>query len=140
MQVTIAKRLYFLVGIFFLGLAAVVASLNMEAGSYLRDQKAAELKSLVAAAHSVIKSKDAEYKAGRLTLEEAQSQAAEAVRAMRYRGNEYFWINDLDSNMIMHAAKPKLQGKNLATLKDANGVAIFPSFIKTVRANGEGFA
>jgi methyl-accepting chemotaxis protein len=139
MQVTIAKRLYFLVGIFFLGLAAVVASLNMEAGSYLRDQKAAELKSLVAAAHSVIKSKDAEYKAGRLTLEEAQSQAAEAVRAMRYRGNEYFWINDLDSNMIMHAAKPKLQGKNLATLKDANGVAIFPSFIKTVRANGEGF-
>ncbi|SNZ20580.1 methyl-accepting chemotaxis protein [Cohaesibacter gelatinilyticus] len=139
MQVTIAKRLYFLVGIFFLGLAAVVASLNMEAASYLRDQKAAELKSLVAAAHSVIKSKDAEYKAGNLTLEEAQSQAAEAVRAMRYRGKEYFWINDLESNMIMHAAKPKLQGKNLATLKDVNGVAIFPSFIKTVKANGEGF-
>lgn len=41
--------------------------------------------------------------------------------------------------MIMHAAKPKLQGKNLATLKDVNGVAIFPSFIKTVKANGEGF-
>ncbi|MCV6576186.1 MAG: cache domain-containing protein [Cohaesibacter sp.] len=139
MQITIAKRLYFLVGIFFLGLAAVVASLNIESSTYLRAQKAAELESLINSAHGIIKAKDAAHKAGKLSLAEAQSQAAEAIRAMRYRGKEYFWINDLDSVMIMHGAKPSLEGKNLAHLEDANGVKIFPSFIKTARANGEGY-
>lgn len=122
-----------------MGLAAVVTSLNIEGGSYLRDQKSAELKSLVNAAHGVIKAKDAAYKAGKLTLKQAQSQAVEAIRAMRYRGKEYFWINDLDSNIVMHAAKPSLEGKSLAGLKDGNGVLIFPLFSKTARTQGEGF-
>ncbi|MCV6546533.1 MAG: cache domain-containing protein [Cohaesibacter sp.] len=139
MQITIAKRLYFLVGIFFLGLAAVVASLNIESSIYLRAQKAAELESLVNSAHGILKAKDAAHKAGKLSLAEAQSQAIEAIRAMRYRGKEYFWINDLDSKMIMHGAKPSLEGKNLAHLEDANGVKIFLNFIKTVKANSEGY-
>ena len=139
LRLTIAKRLYMLVGLFFIGLAVMATAMNEQAAVNLKDQKSAELSSLVDAAVNVIKSKDEAVKAGKLTLEQAQQEAKEAVRFMRYRGQEYFWINDMASNMVMHAAKPSLEGKNLSGLKDANGVAIFPEFIKTVKADGQGF-
>ena len=139
MRFTIAARLYLLVGFFFLGLATIAFTLNMKSADNLSEQKAAELQSLVDAAVNVAKSKYEAAQAGDLSEEAAKIAASEAIRAMRYRGQEYFWINDMDSNIVMHAAKPKLQGDNLATLKDANGVAIFPSFVKTVQDQGEGF-
>lgn len=139
MRLTIATRLYIMVGIFFIGLVALATTLNLKSASNLEDQKAAELSSLVDAAINVVRVKDQAVKDGKLTMEEAQHQAAEAIRAMRYRGKEYFWINDMQSVMIMHAAKPSLQGKNLAGLKDVNGVAIFPEFIRTVKESGAGF-
>ena len=139
MRLTISKRLYLLVGIFFVGLFALASVMNMQAASNLREQKSAELSSLVDAAINVVKSKHEAAKAGTITEEEAKLQAAEAIRHMRYRGKEYFWINDMNSVIVMHAAKPKLQGKNLEGLKDVNGVAIFPSFIKVVKAEGAGF-
>ncbi len=139
MRLTIATRLYVLVGIFFIGLVVLATTLNLKSASNLEEQKAAELSSLVDAAINVVRVKDQAVKDGKLTVEEAQLQAMDAIRAMRYRGKEYFWINDMNSVMIMHAAKPKLEGKNLATLKDVNGVAIFPEFIRTVKADGAGF-
>ena len=139
MRLTIARRLYLLVGLFFIGLTTMAIVLNNQAANNLTEQKSAELQSLVDAAVNIAKAKHELFQKGELTEDEAKLAAAEAVRAMRYRGKEYFWINDMHSNMIMHAAKPSLQGKDLSGLKDANGVAIFPAFIKTVKADGAGF-
>jgi methyl-accepting chemotaxis protein len=139
MRFSIANRLYLLVGVFFLGLASVAITLNLVSASNLRDQKAAELKSLVDTAYNIISAKDKAAQAGTITLEQAQSDAAEAIRAMRYRGSEYFWINDMQNHMVMHAVKPSLEGKDLSQLKDVNGLLLFPTFIKTVNASGEGF-
>ncbi|WP_316858434.1 cache domain-containing protein [uncultured Cohaesibacter sp.] len=105
----------------------------------LSDQKAAELSSLVDAAVNVVQSKYDSFQAGEMTEDEAKIAAAKAVEAMRYRGQEYFWINDMNSVIVMHAAKPKLNGQNLASMQDPNGVTIFPEFVKMVRANSAGF-
>ncbi len=119
MRFTIAKRLYLLVGVFLIGISVMVFTLNQNAASNLSEQKAAELKSLVDAAVQVTQSKYDAFKAGDLTEDQAMEQAKSAVRAMRYRGQEYFWINDMDSVIVMHAVKPELEGKNLADMKDA---------------------
>nr|WP_319390872.1 cache domain-containing protein [uncultured Cohaesibacter sp.] len=139
MRFTIAKRLYLLVGIFFVGLSCLSFTMDRSFRSELSDQKAAELKSLVDAAINVAQSKYDAFKAGEMTEADAKAAAAKAIEFMRYRGSEYFWINDMNSVIVMHAAKPDLLGKDLSDLKDANGVNIFPTFVKTVKAEGSGF-
>ncbi len=78
-------------------------------------------------------------KKGVMTVEEAQRNAKEAVKAMRYEKDDYFWINDMEPRMVMHPFKPDLDGKDLAGFKDPNGKALFVEFVNTVKHSGEGF-
>jgi len=76
---------------------------------------------------------------GSLTREQAQQRAIEQLRGMRYGSGEYFWINDLTPRMVMHPAKPELEGQELGGLKDPHGKALFQEMVKVVRAAGAGF-
>lgn len=77
-------------------------------------------------------------KTGVLTREAAQQQALSAVRGLRYDHDDYFWINDLTPVMIMHAANPKLDGKNLSAIRDPDGFAVFNEFVLLAKAKGAG--
>jgi methyl-accepting chemotaxis protein len=72
-------------------------------------------------------------------LNEAQLRAKEAVRNMRYEQNEYFWLNDLKPQMIMHPLKPELDGTDLSDNKDPNGKKIFVEMAEVCRRAGAGF-
>jgi methyl-accepting chemotaxis protein len=76
---------------------------------------------------------------GELTEEEAQAQAIAAVSAMRYGGDQYFWINDHNPTIIMHAVKPELDGTDASETVDPNGVHLFVEFVSVVEADGAGF-
>ena len=93
----------------------------------------------VEVAHGVLAWAQAQEAAGTLTREQAQAQARQLVSGLRYEGNEYFWINDMQQRMVMHAAKPDLDGKDMSTMKDPNGLAVFGAFVDTVRKSGQGF-
>lgn len=71
--------------------------------------------------------------------EEAQARAKEAVSKLRYESKEYFWINDMQANIVMHPIKPELNGKDGSGIKDPNGFAVFRGFVDEVRRNGQGF-
>ncbi|WLH87439.1 methyl-accepting chemotaxis protein [Pseudomonas sp. FP2338] len=77
-------------------------------------------------------------KTGVLTREAAQQQALSTVRGLRYDHDDYFWINDLTPVMIMHAANPKLDGKNLSAIRDPDGFAVFNEFVLLAKAKGAG--
>ena len=62
--------------------------------------------------------------AGTLTRDQAQQQAMDAIRGLRYNKTDYFWINDLRPVMIMHPANPKLVGQDLSTIKDPDGFQV----------------
>jgi methyl-accepting chemotaxis protein len=64
--------------------------------------------------------------------------AAELVGAMRYNGNDYLWINDMEPKMVMHPMNPALNGKDLADYKDPNGKKLFIAFVDVCRQEGEG--
>ncbi len=76
---------------------------------------------------------------GKMTTEEAQFAAKEAIRHTRFEGNNYFWINTLDPVMVMHPIKPELEGKNLSASKDVDGKPLFVEFAQVARTSGEGF-
>ncbi|SDU96001.1 methyl-accepting chemotaxis sensory transducer with Cache sensor [Pseudomonas mucidolens] len=75
---------------------------------------------------------------GVLTREAAQQQALSVVRGLRYDVDDYFWINDMTPVMIMHPANPKLDGKNLSSIRDPDGFAVFNEFVSLAQAKGAG--
>ena len=44
----------------------------------------------------------------KLTREEAQQQAKEALRSLRFAGDDYFFLYDYDGRALMVAGSPKL--------------------------------
>ena len=77
--------------------------------------------------------------AGKLTREEAQRQALGAVKALRYNGGDYFWVNDLDAVIRMHPLKPELDGTDASVLTDSEGKRMFAEMVAVVKADGQGF-
>lgn len=69
---------------------------------------------------------------------EAQQQALSAIRAIRYDGEEYFWINNTNADLIMHAANPTLDGRNMRDFKDPNGVYLFRAIVGTAQKQRDG--
>jgi methyl-accepting chemotaxis protein len=70
---------------------------------------------------------------------EAQELGKKLINGLRYDGQEYFWINDFDHVMVMHAAKPELNGTNLYETKDPTGLFLFREMVKVVKSDGQGF-
>jgi methyl-accepting chemotaxis protein len=78
-------------------------------------------------------------KSGALTRDEAQKLAIRLINDARYSGKEYFWINDMNARMVTHPIKPELNGKDVSTVKDPDGNAVFVKFVEKVRTQGSGF-
>ncbi len=69
---------------------------------------------------------------------QAREQAKQQLKALRYSGNEYFWINDFAGVMVMHPISPDLESKNLFEFKDPTGFRLFAAMVETAKSSGEG--
>ncbi|WP_052668792.1 methyl-accepting chemotaxis protein [Nitriliruptor alkaliphilus] len=77
--------------------------------------------------------------AGEMDTATAQAAAADAVRTVRYDGEEYFWIQDTDLVMVMHPINEALIGEDLSGIADPDGKLLFIDFDETVAGEGSGF-
>jgi PAS domain S-box-containing protein len=80
---------------------------------------------------------------GSLSRDEAQREAAELVGTLRYGDPDldYFWINDLDSVMIVHPMRPDLVGKPIIGSDDPDDIylhSLFQLFIDMAKEQGAG--
>ncbi|HLO78694.1 MAG TPA: cache domain-containing protein [Magnetospirillum sp.] len=105
----------------------------------LLDGRRIKTQQLVEVAHGLVNHYVAEAKSGRMTVEQAQQAALDALKPLRYGGNEYFWVNDMRARMIMHPIKPDLNGKDLAEFKDPAGKKLFSAFVEEVARHKAGF-
>ncbi|MDN3683566.1 cache domain-containing protein [Vibrio sinaloensis] len=53
--------------------------------------------------------------------ETAKQQALKAIEAIRYEGNNYFWIVDQQTRVVQHPLKPELNGKTAKDFTDGAG-------------------
>jgi methyl-accepting chemotaxis protein len=158
-RLRVATRIQLLVGLVLVGLLAVsITSLFHLKETLLQDRKE-KTRNLVEAAHTLLIHYRDLQKSGALDETAAKSAAVNAIKAMRYEGKEYYWINDLGTpipKMVMHAAIPALDGTvldaekfNCATslqagidspIQSTDGHKnLFASFVEVANRAGRGF-
>lgn len=79
---------------------------------------------------------DKQVRDGHLSLEEAQHHAADVVSTIRYLGDNYLLILNLDYRMVMHPTAPALVGKQVEGFKDVNGKLFAQDMIEGARSKG----
>jgi methyl-accepting chemotaxis protein len=75
----------------------------------------------------------------RLSNKELKNHIKNIISTTRYSNDGYFWINDLDAVIVDHPIKPTLNGKDMSSLADKNGVKLFSEFAKVAENDGSGF-
>jgi len=55
------------------------------------------------------------------------------------KGDLYVFIHDLNGNCLAHGGNPKLIGKNLLDMQDANGYKMVRGFVDTANSKGKGW-
>ncbi len=138
-SLSVARRLALLTASAVLGVMVLAAVFLWSERALILQERQDSVRQSVEVAHGVLAHFQALAVQGKLSQDEARLQAAETVRGMRYNGNDYFWINDLQQIMVMHPIKPEMQGKDLTDFKSTDGQLLYSNFNKIVRASGAGF-
>lgn len=107
----------------------------------LLEGKREMIRELVVTAWSSLEDYARQEQEGLLSREEAQAQAKQHIRVLRYGEGlkDYFWINDMHPRMIMHPYRPDLEGKDISDFTDPAGKRLFSAFVDIVKAKGAGF-
>jgi len=103
------------------------------------DARAVKTQHLVESVVTLVGHYETAAREGRMSEDDARRAALAAVKALRYAGNEYFWINDAKPNVIMHPIRPDLDGKDVSEMKDPTGKRLFVEFAEVATKNGAGF-
>jgi methyl-accepting chemotaxis protein len=138
-SLSITKRLGLVIGSALLGIAILAAAFLVSERKLILDERKSSVRQTVEVAHGLLVHYQDQVSKGKLSEEEGKQLALAAIKALRYSGAEYFWINDMHPKMVMHAAKPELDGKDLTANKDPTGKHLFVEFVNTVKASGAGF-
>ncbi|WP_165493188.1 methyl-accepting chemotaxis protein [Hylemonella gracilis] len=135
---SLGKRLGSLIVSAILGLILLLTfSMVSERSLLLKERKDAVRQATEVAYGLVVHFHDQAVK-GQMSMDEAKQRALQAVKALRYSGTEYFWINDMHPRMVMHPIRAELDGTDLTQNKDPNGKHLFVEMVKVVKAQGSG--
>ena len=135
----VKMKLLIIIGSALAGIITLVTMSLLFLKQDLQREKELKTRNLVEAAHSVLAFYQSREAAGEMPIRQAQRMAMAAVKNMRYGANEYFWINDMHPNLLMHPIKPELDGTDASNLRDANGKRFLVACVETVKAHGAGF-
>lgn len=139
MHLKVAQRISLLSLTIILVFSLSIVWIYSQMKENLQSSKRAEVQHAVESVWGVVEYYVKEAAAGRMSQQQAQTAARQALRQTRFDGENYFWINDLTPTMVMHPYKSELEGKSLANTRDPNGKALFVEMVRTVKAQGQGF-
>ena len=103
----------------------------------LKAYKARELQGIIEAVTSQVEHFIEQHK-DVLTSEEMESEIKSLVRGIRFEGDNYVWINDLEPRMVMHPIRSDMDGRDLSTYADPQGTRLFVRMAEVARSEGEG--
>lgn len=135
-NLAVAARMRLLIGMMLFGLVALCAvSLGSLRSTMMEDRKV-QTKHLVDSGASILKHFHALAQAGSLPEAEAKKAATEALRAVRYDGNNYLFIVGTDKHYVLLPPKPEMEGRDASGLKDTNGKHIIQEIVQAAAAGG----
>jgi len=109
--------------------------------SAIMNKKKEMISELTNSAWSLFEEYENEYKASRLSREEAQQQAIARIAEIRYGSErkDYFWIINKEPRMLMHPYRTELVGNDLNNYTDENGKKPFVEATRVVKNSDHGF-
>lgn len=135
---SISRRLWLILIVAIAMLLALGLLMIKQIHDDLDQGKAQKTQHVVQAASGVLSYYHGLETTGSLSREAAQQQALSVISKLRYDHDDYFWINDLRPFMVMHPTNPKLDGKDLSSIKDPDGFAIFNEMANLAKTRGAG--
>ncbi|NVJ26017.1 methyl-accepting chemotaxis protein [Myxococcus sp. AM011] len=119
-------------------LVAILGYVLPQLRAQLHADRVRGLRQAVETAYGILREYEAQERSGTLTRDEAQRQAAALLQSLRYSSVEYFWVNDLDTRLVMHPHLPKRVGQDMKGYRDVRGRPVFVDIVTLVRQHGEG--
>ena len=91
---TLKSKFRVMVAVSAAGLIAVASFWIYGEHSVMLSEKREKTKNLVEVPFSIVQRQYQLESEGKITRAEAQQRAVDAIRSLRYEGENYFWIND----------------------------------------------
>jgi len=139
MKLSIAKRLGLLIASAVVGIVVLVAISLLSERTMIMEERKLGLEQAVETAHGIVTQIQDQVASGKLSEEEGKQRAIAAIKGLRYSGQEYFFLQDLQSRMVMHPTSPKLDGTDVSGLKDPTGKFFTQEMNKVIKDSGAGF-
>ncbi|MEJ2766371.1 methyl-accepting chemotaxis protein [Photobacterium sp. MCCC 1A19761] len=136
-QMTIASRVWLILGLFAVGLAVNTLLNASKTREHMRENHERGVVMLVESAVGIVSYYHGLSQSGVMTEQAAQQAALTAVSAMRFDHGNYIFVGD-DTGVQLASGVAALIGKNTLGLKDANGVEFVRELYRQ-GANGGGF-
>jgi methyl-accepting chemotaxis protein len=136
---TIRARLASVVGLFALGIVAVVAILSWLDAGTIYEGRRAQLKTVTDVAIKAIEQNYGMFKDGKISEQEAMERAKAVVRAMRYNKDDYFFVQDDAIKTIVHGTRPDREGNDSSKSVDVTGKYYSVEMHDVAAREGEGY-
>ena len=123
------------IAIYNIGIMTSLANKNHQTD--MKESYNTQIKIEVQSVISILQSEYDKSVKGELTEDEANKEACEIVRNMRYRDEQdgYFWIDATDSTLIMHPILAEQEGTKRNNIKDQNGTKIIQNIMKVANSS-----
>ncbi len=137
-NMAIERRLWLILAVALATIALLMTLVLTQVKTGLYAAKVYQIRTAVENTSGILKRLQLLEQQGVLTRDEAQSEAREMIRGLRYNETEYFFIQGLDQHMLLHPTNPGLEGQDVSAMTDANGLAINVEMLKVAKRDGKG--
>ncbi|WP_068639630.1 methyl-accepting chemotaxis protein [Thauera butanivorans] len=137
-SIPVARRLMLVLAIALVGLVVLVLDALYEERAALEAGYQRSVKGAVELAHGIVVHFHGLEQSQAMSRDQAQRAAKAALKELRYEGNEYFWVNDSATVVVIHPIRPEMEGKSMSEQRDAAGKYMFREFVRVATESGEG--
>ncbi len=133
------KNFSIVIAAFVLTAIVIFAIIKPKVYSSVLSERKNNVKNLVNSTSEIVKFYYSLAMENKISVDEAQKTALQAISKIRYDGNNYFFVMDLQGRLIMHPIKPQLVGKDMIGFKDKKGNYLFRDMVNVAKTKGAGF-
>lgn len=128
-QMRVSARLVVIGVAVFLGLALIAGYTLVQIKTEALAAHSDRIKHLVEVSKGIVASYQKLEAAGKLSREEAQLQAKEALRSLRFGKDDYFFLYNYEGRGLMIAGSPKIEGQLMLGKTDAAGFLLWDALV-----------
>ena len=135
-RMQVSTRLIMAGLIVVLGLLLIAGYSLMQIRTETIDAHSKRLKDLVESTQGVIANYQKLEAEKVLSRDEAQQQAKEVLRRLRYGNDDYYFVLDFEGRAVMLAGSPQVEGRVLLDRTDAGGFKVYEAMVNIGKAGG----